>query len=30
MVAAMVESLMLEDSTKLLRQEFAAVDAASG
>jgi hypothetical protein len=29
MVAAMVESLMLEDSTKLLRQEFAAVDAAS-
>ena len=30
MVAAMVESLMLEDSTKLLRQEFAAVDAADG
>lgn len=27
MVAAMVESLMLEDSTKLLRQEFAAIDA---
>jgi len=29
MVSAMVESLMLEDSTKLLRQEFAAIDAAS-
>lgn len=27
MVAAMVESLMLEDSTKMLRQEFAAIDA---
>lgn len=29
MVAAMVESLMLEDSTRLLRQEFEAVSAAT-
>lgn len=29
MVAAMVESLMLEDSTRLLRQEFLAVSAAT-
>lgn len=29
MVAAMVESLMLEDSTRLLRQEFEAVAAAA-
>jgi len=28
MVAAMVETLMLEDSTRMLRQEFAAIDAA--
>jgi hypothetical protein len=27
MVAAMVETLMMEDSARLLRQEFAAVDA---
>lgn len=29
MVAAMVESLMLEDSTRLLRQEFDAIAAAA-
>lgn len=29
MVAAMVETLMLEDSTRLLKQEFDAIDASA-
>ncbi|WP_017672195.1 DUF2505 domain-containing protein [Blastomonas sp. AAP53] len=29
MVAAMVEALMLEDSTRLLKQEFDAIDASA-